>query len=506
MTIEGGASFDGPLPRDPAADRKPAARWLCFPNLSLRVVPEIDKDPWIVAQAQRMPGRIVLLGVFTALLGLLGANLLIAPLAAASAYSGRYRWQVIPFATLLLLWRSGFLVDSGLVARVAGQEGIADHVSQPLILLGSTAAVFLLCAGLLMFYARIVAFAPFRWPALCLSVAFVGLMLAAESPMSAGIHRVLLWSFLVTLLPYLWFLAYALGEVAAREPPPVLQQLGVFHPFWGSTVTPFGKSVTYLRKFEARTDEELAVTQLKGVKLAAWVVLLGACLGGLKTLVHGHLGVPAFDDAFLQFLAGSAFSRAFCHLSLLAYFAEDVLAMSVWGGVIVACARMAGFRLLRNTYRPLEATTLIEFWNRYYFYYKELLVDHFFYPTFLRCFRTHRKLRMFFATFAAACLGNLLFHFIRDIRFVAELGLWNALAGEASHAFYTFVLAIGLGLSQMRGRPARARRGWLRGRVLPCAGVVAFFCALHVFDAPLDREHSILQRGQFFLYLLGLGT
>jgi D-alanyl-lipoteichoic acid acyltransferase DltB (MBOAT superfamily) len=185
---------------------------------------------------------------------------------------------------------------------------------------------------------------------------------------------------------------------------------------------------------------------------------------------------------------------------------EDLLAISIWGGVIVASARMAGFRLLRNTYRPLEATTLAEFWNRYYFYYKELLVDHFFYPAFFRYFRNHRRLRMFFATFAAACVGNLLFHLIRDIHFVAELGLRKALVGEQSHAFYTFVLAIGVALSQLRPPNKELSRGWLRGRIVPCIWVATFFCVLHVFDAPLDREHSIWQRGEFLFHLVGIGT
>lgn len=506
MTIEGEASLNPPLVQAVSVVRKQAAAG-DHParKPALRVVPEIDKDPVILAYAERWPGRILLCAAFTALLGLLGANPLIAPLAAASAYAGPYRWHVIPFATLLLLVLGGFLVDIELVTRVASQEGIAG-LDPSLLAAGMIAAVFVLCVGALKIYVHLAPLAWFRWPALFLSACFLSLVLLAESPVSAGMPRLLLWSFLAAVLPYLWFLAYALGETVTRGPPSVAQQLGVFHPFWGSTLTPFGKSASYLRKFEARNSQELAVTQLKGLKLLAWSVLLAACRDNLKIVVHGYLGVPDFDTAFLHFLSGAPLSRPLSYASLLDNFAEDVLTISVWGGIIIACARLAGFRLLRNTYRPLEATTLIEFWNRYYFYYKELLVDHFFYPTFLRFFRTRRRLRMFFATFAAACLGNLLFHFLRDIRFVAEMGLSKALAGEASHAFYTFLLAIGLGLSQMRTRVAKVPKGWLRGRALPCAGVVLFFCALHVFDAPLDRGHSIWQRGQFFLYLLGIDT
>ena len=181
-----------------------------------------------------------------------------------------------------------------------------------------------------------------------------------------------------------------------------------------------------------------------------------------------------------------------------------MLNLTAWGGVIVAGARMAGFRLLRNTYKPLAARTIAEFWNRYYFYYKELLVDHFFYPTFFRCFRNHKRLRLLFATFVAACLGNFIYHFIRDIHFVVELGFWRALIGEQSHAFYTLLLATGIGISQMRQPAVNVSGGWLQTRVLPCLWVVGFFCVLHVFDAPLDREHTVWQRAQFLFHLFGV--
>jgi hypothetical protein len=308
----------------------------------------------------------------------------------------------------------------------------------------------------------------------------------------------------MTVQPFLWFLAYSLSDI--RERARVWQHFSVFHPFWGSTLTPFGKGLHYLRRFDAKTPEELAVTQLKGLKLAVWALLLATGLNCFTEVVHGRLGLPNFDDCFLHYAGGNPDSRLVGWVSLIAYFAEDLSSMTVFGGLIVAAARLAGFRLLRNTYRPLESTTLVEFWNRYYFYYKELLVDHFFYPTFLRYFRGHRRLRLFFATFTAACVGNLLFHFIRDIQFVGEMGLWKAVIGEQSHAFYTFLLATSLGLSQLRSAPRLAGGHWLRARVLPCVCVCGFFCVLHIFDAPLDRAHLLWQRAGFLFYLLGFTT
>lgn len=477
------------------------------PKLAWRLIPQIDRDPRCVAAIQRTPGRILLAAAVAALVALFhlaGIDFVAALLAIGVAYAGRLRRILIPLATLLLLAQNGFFYDAPLVKLVAAQEGVADRVDHSLLQVAMLVLVIALFSGLLGFWQRIATIPAFRRSTLCLVATFLGLVMVAQS--TAGMPRVLLWSFLMTCLPYLWFLAYALAGAGGKEQPAFWQHLGVFHPFWGSSLTPFGKGLAYLQKFEAKTPEELAVTQLKGLKLAAWALLLLGTRNSIIAIVHGHLGLASFDETFLHHVAGAPDPRIIGWLSLVDFFIEDLLTMTVFGGVIVAAARLAGFRLLRNTYRPLESTTLAEFWNRYYFYFKELLVDHFFYPTFLRYFRNHRRLRMFFATFVAACVGNLLFHLIRDIHFVAEMGLWNAVVGEQSHALYTFVLAVSVGLSQMRQKPRKPARGWLRDRVLPCLWVAAFFCVLHFFDAPLDREHTLAQRGEFLLYLLGLTT
>src|SRR6202008_162066 len=79
----------------------------------------------------------------------------------------------------------------------------------------------------------------------------------------------------------------------------------------------------------------------------------------------------------------------------------SALALATAGHQAIAVARLAGYRLPRNTWRPLESRSLADFWNRYYYYFKELLVDFFFLPAFLRAFRRHPRLRIFFATFMA---------------------------------------------------------------------------------------------------------
>jgi hypothetical protein len=335
-------------------------------------------------------------------------------------------------------------------------------------------------------------------------VCFMVLVLLAESPIAEGEPRVLLWSLTLAFLPYLWFLAYALADLAGGQQAPTAHFLGVFHPFWSNSPVPFGKGVSYLQKFEATTPTELAVTQLKAVKLALWAVMLAALSYALAKIFNQYLAIPEYDDVFSAFVTGYSYPWQICWLSLIAFYLHDVLTITIIGAIFIAYARMAGFRLLRNTYKPLAATTIADFWNRYFYYYKEFLVDHFFYPTFFLCLKKYPRLRIFFATFMAACVGNLFFHFAIDIHFVAEMGWRRALAGEQSHALYTLLLALGIGLSQMRNRGATRSQKRLPRRLVACAGVALFFCVIHVFDAPEDRMHSLWQRQQFLVHLSGL--
>jgi hypothetical protein len=500
-------SDDGIPLKNPATALRLNKRWgpprFGLPR-SWRIIPEIDKDQQLIALVQTLSGRILLFICFAILLHALGGNLSVALLAAACAYASRYRWHLIPLATLFLLYQNGFWIDVDVVARVAAQEGIENQFNQPLLLYSVLAFFILICSCTIQFWGRLRAIRIFRRSTLCLILSFLTLVVIAQSPFLRGVSRVWLWSFLATFSTYFWFLAYALADVAAGDPSPFWQRLGLFHPFWGSTLTPFGKGAAYLKRFEAKTPGELAVTQLKGLKLIIWVGLLSCCLHGFVLSAHDYLLIPSYDEAFAHSLSGMPYPWYLGWASLISSFFEDLLEISVWGGVIVSSARMAGFRLLRNTYKPLEALTIADFWNRFYFYFKELLVDHFFYPAFFRCFRSHRKFRIFFATFMAACVGNLIYHFIRDIHLIADMGCSRALIGEETHAFYTVALALGIAFSQMRPLTVEPSRGWLRGRLLPRIRVALFFCVLHIFDAPLDRTHSIWQHSRFLLHLFGL--
>jgi hypothetical protein len=463
----------------------------------MHIIPQWDTNPHLVAQATTLSGKLALLGIFGLLL-----------------YLGTSIWwwtlAILAGTSLLPSWRRNFIVVGTL-----GTVVLAGSAKFPGLLASArgwvpyvTALGSVLLFGVLLFKAAV------QWPrsrvmkrpVLTLNIVFASLAGAvAIVPLPAGLRSGVQLGVLV-LAGYLWFFAYSLQDRLAQDRDGIVRQIGSWSPFWINAVgagVPLCKGAAYLRKIEATTPQELAVTQLKGLKLLMWCMVLKLSLALLRAAVFGSswgLGVPELESI----IQSSHYPAPYlCWASLIAGFADAMLSMAVWGHFIVACCRMAGFRALRNTYRPLEATSIADFWNRYYYYFKELLVDFFFYPTYLRYFKRRRKLRMFAATLAAATVGNMIYHFFRDVDFVWALGPWKAIAGFRVYAVYTLLLGCGIGISQLRGPTNRIRGGFIRTRVLPSAGVIGFFCLIHVFDY-CGRDHSITQHVNFLLRLVNM--
>ena len=137
-----------------------------------------------------------------------------------------------------------------------------------------------------------------------------------------------------------------------------------------------------LRAFEAAARhqsfkdaaEELAVSQLKGIKLLYWAFILSLVLGVFKMAVYGppfyslelpvHLAIPSLNDALAHTRSGDPYQWYINCAVVLVNFIKSMLALSVWGHIIIATCRMAGFQALRNTRSPLRSKTIAEFWNR----------------------------------------------------------------------------------------------------------------------------------------------
>ena len=344
-----------------------------------------------------------------------------------------------------------------------------------------------------------------RRPLVFLLTGFSALIFMACAATPSSLTYSILWSLVALVASYVWFIAYALTDRHSTSGRDLTLELGSFRPLWGSTNTPFPKGAAYLRRIEARTPEQLAIVQLKGLKLLAWAILLSLFSGLVDHgFVHEYLQIPTSAQALALSVRGTPVAWNVRWESQILFFFEITLDFAVLGHKFIAVCRMAGFNALRNSYRPLSSRTIAEFFNRFYYYFKELLVDLFFYPAFFRYFKKHRKLRTTFATFVAVVLGNSFYHLTRDWQFLQRDGLWKALVGYQVLFFYNVVLATALSISQLRARGPRPT-GLVRGRLLPVLGVILFYCVLSVFGDesrlyPLD-VHLRYLASLFFIHI-----
>ena len=324
--------------------------------------------------------------------------------------------------------------------------------------------------------------------------------------MPPGPSQVWLIVAIKTAAVYMWFVCYGVLDQRAAKRQPVAFSLGTLRGFWCSFSPPVGKGAAYLERVRVRTPEELAVTQLKAVKLLVWSFAMFALSHGLQAGM-ARLGIP---DLKLQLASAQHASFApITHgwVALIVATAAAALELAGWSHRAVACLRFAGFKLPRNTCRPLASRSIAEFWNRYYYYFKEMLVDFFFYPTFLRCFKKHPRLRVFFATFMAAGVGNAIFHFFRQLDLLFTQGVRAATQGFSSYLVYCAILASAIGISQARkGNTAELTQPTsfaTRTKSFVC--VWGLVLLLHPLGGVEDRFPSLHARLTFLAHHLGLG-
>lgn len=340
-----------------------------------------------------------------------------------------------------------------------------------------------------------------RRPVLCQFALFaamiaVGLLVPAQT----GLHGAL-WCGITIMAASFFFLSYALVEARNGGNVPPLARMGFLRPFWGGPSLPF-KGPSYLRKFEPRDAGELAALRLRALKLIVWATLLAAACRVLEGGVYDIASLPTLQSAIAETAAGEVPGRAMGWAILVKTFALNIVSLGALVHTLVAVIRMCGYGIPRGMARPLSARSIAEFWNRYLFYFKELLVDLFFYPAFIRFFKSFPKLRIAFATFCAAFVGNMLFSIITQSHLFAEIGVVETLKRFDSYAVYALALTLALIASQLRARKPRAEDGFLRYEVLPRLNVIGFFCMAQIF-ADEGAETSLVERTGFLMYLFG---
>lgn len=341
---------------------------------------------------------------------------------------------------------------------------------------------------------------------------------AADSP-----WRFALVGVLVGMQLTIWRLGYMLlAARRGRVRGGLRDHLFYLAPFYAQVDTlPYGKGPEYLTRNEAPDAEALARSQLAGLKLFvlghAWLLvrqfLNGVVYADQKNRFARWLGDYALEVPRLTSLidaevtASLPWTWASVYLDLIRF----TLNLAVMGHFVVGSIRLCGFNVFRNTYKPLLAESVVDFWGRFHHYYKELLVQFFFFPIYLRRLKGHARLRTFVAVFAAAFVGNMYTHLINHNAFVSG-DLATVFAGLESRSVYCASLALGVYVSMRRQELARGAKRtesspWeplLRARRI--LGVWTFYALIHIWSVEwYDETITAAERARFVLGLFGLG-
>jgi hypothetical protein len=465
--------------------------------LPQKLIPRIETDPRVVAFVQTIAGKFAMLAVAAVLFYFRGVRDPIVIIVLAGIF-------FLPQHTWTLMAISGIY---WMPSVVKGGFSLNQRITGTVLAVAAAALLWVVVQRWPKGFVG-------RSPRLALLGAFAAAVAAALIA-PAGPSSNVLWPLVASLSACLWIFSFALTDrpasdradssLSPRNLGPNAAMFFSFFPTVAASTTPFFKRPSAMRRMEAKGPEERAVVQLKGLKLLAWSILLALVWAILDT-AWGAVGIPKLPDAIAASTAHHPPAWYLCWARLFAGFLDSVLRTALWGNTVVAGCRLAGFRLLRNSYRPMESRTVVDFWNRYYYYFKELIADFFFYPVYMRYFKKHPRVRIFFATWVAVGLGVPLFHFVRDIDVVRELGVWRAVAGYHVYMCYATMLSIGIGVSQIRKmnapRDPAPERSFLRTRVFPITGVILFYCFLQVFDE-LRRTVPIREHLLFLTRLIG---
>jgi hypothetical protein len=347
-----------------------------------------------------------------------------------------------------------------------------------------------------------------RRPQMTLHAIFLMVVLIAQLTKSDPSFLHSLAAALVILLPVvIWRIGYMLASAQAGRigNTRFRDHLIYIFPAWHGSSTPYGKGIDYLSRFEAKTATDLARSHLAGLKLLLLSLLWWGVLQFFDDVIFGDVLAFSLDFPHTSELVTRQKSSTIAVAWLALYFdlVWQTLKVATNGHLIIGLLRLFGFNVFRNTYKPLLAETLISFWNRYYFYFKELLATFFFYPIFSRWFKAQPKLRLFAAVIASAFFGNLYYHFIKaEASLLSEPG-YGVIDGHQSHAFYCLLLAFGLFFSLLRQQNQTtlpAIRAWQRFFRIGC--VWTFFGLILIWRG----SGSFNEQSEFFLRLFGLNV
>ena len=186
---------------------------------------------------------------------------------------------------------------------------------------------------------------------------------------------------------------------------------------------------------------------------------------------------------------------------------ETVLAFAGIVHFKVAIWRICGYNIEPYLNKPWLATNLMNLWTRYAYYYREFLVRAFYYPVFFRLSKLHTGIRILIASLAAAGVGNLLTHMMKQN---LQYGMHLQSVGYVLETWvYFLLLGLGIGVSVIfMRRRKRQRKPWTLDRwfvvdLLAAYITIQYFALIHIFARPTEGSDL---GDLFVLFMLGLGV
>lgn len=279
---------------------------------------------------------------------------------------------------------------------------------------------------------------------------------------------------------------------------------------WGVTI---GQGYHYLaNNFLAEDKNRLAMEGVKIWAIALFYLVFGEWIRltlvdaatGLGLDVH-RASTARLVCAFVEtHQAGTASVLATTLLDQVRWFMLWAAALHFKTGLW----RVFGYRMDPYFDRPWLATNLAAFWTRFTFHYREFLVRAFFYPVFFRFFREHTRWRIFVATMAAACFGNLFWGHLPEEMFYQGMRFEN-IWGVLQTWPYFVLLGLGISFTELYLLQKRSTRApWTLDRRIPLDVLAVyltlqFYSLIHIFARPCTNG-TLADYARLFLIGLGI--
>ena len=281
-------------------------------------------------------------------------------------------------------------------------------------------------------------------------------------------------------------------------------------PTWSWAVT-IPQGYAYINNRFLSEDKNrivLAGLKLLGVALLYLVFWLWA-IRQLETVLTGFgLEVHRTSIRMMvhRYTMGHEITTLQVLLTTLLDIVETVLAFA---GVVhfkVALWRICGYNIDPYLNKPWLATNLMNLWTRYAYYYREFLVRAFYYPVFFRLSKLHASIRIMIASLAAAGVGNLITHMMKqNLQHDMEM---QSVTYVLETWIYFLLLGLGIGVSVIfMRRRKRTRKPWTFDRwfaidLLSAYITIQYFALIHIFARPTEGSST---SDLFVLFMLGLG-